>query len=130
MIIIPYRITEKFIREHQELTFVYSTDLRNHGGLGMQWFMAGCPNSFPIPTLVKFCANSEYFSDYQLKDNTTIFESWIKCIPTDRPLIVPPKIGLGCARMKEKCPLTYKYLREELNKMMSHDYKIDYSNIY
>ena len=147
MIIIPHRITEEFIRANPNLTFVYSSDLEGKGGLGMQWFMAGPPNSYPVPTLVKFCANIEYFKDpvdYHncwpfghhpdeetgISFNTGKIDEFIKAIPRNNPIIVPPKIGLGCARMLEYCPLTYRYLRQELNKIMCHDVKINYSNIY
>jgi len=146
VIIVPYRITEKFIRDHPELTFVYSSDLEGKGGLGMQWFMAGPSNSYPVPTLVKFCANSVYFQDAQeygnyhpfgyhaipesgLKYNQSKIDEAISFIPKNNPIIVPPKIGLGCARMKEYCPRTYAYLRSELNKIMCKDVKIDYSYI-
>ena len=133
MIIVPYRITEKFIRDHPELTFIYSSDTRNKGGLGMQWFIAGPANSFPVPVLFKFCANPEYFRDEFHDFNkkaTDIIDEYLSIIPKNKPIIVPPKIGLGCARMLEYCPITYEYLRMELNKIMSHDFKIDYTNIY
>lgn len=140
MILIPYRITEKFIRQNGHLTFVYSTDTFNRGGLGMQWHMAGPSNSFGVPVLYKYCANPIYFTDksggpyisnlnlsYGFDYNKSVIDEAIRLIPKDNPIVVPPKLGLGCARMMEYCPKTYKYLRQELDKIKSNDIKIDYS---
>ena len=129
-IVIPYRIQESFIKEHPEWNFIYSTDLSQKGGLGMCWFMAGCLNSFPVPTLIKFCANIEYFSDSNLDWNIEKISEFLRLIPRDKPIIVPPRIGLGCARMTEKCFKTYSFLRGELNLMIHPYVKIDYTNIY
>lgn len=126
----PHRISPAFIQEHPNWIFVYSTDASSKGGMGMQWQMAGFPNSFPVPTLIKFCANKVFFDDYLLQNNIAVIDSFIRRIPFDinKPLIVPPKLGLGCARMKEMAPKTYWYLMSQLKlKTPPYDYKTTYS---
>ena len=125
-IIIPYRITGHFIENHPQYTFIYSTDLRRKGGMGMQWEMANYKNSFPIPTLVKFCANIEFFYDHMFPTWKDEIDKFFMTIPLHSPIIVPPKIGLGCARLKEMSPLTYNYITNKLSQIGYSNIKIDY----
>lgn len=143
MILVPYRINEKFIRAHSELTFVYSSDLQGKGGLGMQWCMAGPPNSFPVPTLIKFCANCEYFYDdtriwnndrgcWNITDSRfqKDIQPFLDAIPRNNPIIIPTGIGKGCSKMYERAPKLYAWLWQQLNAIKSNEYKIDYSQVY
>lgn len=126
----PHRIYPSFIKEHPDWIFIYSTDSLNKGGMGMAWHIAGQPNSFPVPTVVKFCANKVFFDDYLLQNNIDIIDNFIKQIPRDgRPIIVPPKIGMGCSRMRELAPKTYQYLILMLATLKGnlYDYKTTYS---
>jgi hypothetical protein len=125
---VPCHITREFVKAHPELIFVFSNDHAKHGLEGMAWHFEGEPNTYQVSTCVKKCKNSRYFND----SNDTHWQ-WIReeisAIPLDgRPIVVVPKIGLGCSRMKELAPKMYKFLIDELNKIKSPDIEFVYGS--
>lgn len=112
----------RWISQHHELNFVYALDLKGKGGLGQCWEAFGEPNCFPVPTLVGACCNKEFFYDIMYNTYVPQIEKAIARIPTDKPIIPFPKIGLGCSRMREFAPKMYAHLISLIE-------KIQYQNI-
>ena len=124
---IPHRVHRSFVQAHTEWIFVFSNDHEKHGLEGMAWFFEGEPNAYQVSTCVKKCKNSRYFND----SNPTHWQ-WVEDevarIPLDdRPIVVMPKIGLGCSRMKELAPKLYTRMWELLDAIRHKDVQITYT---
>src|SRR5215813_5311632 len=124
VITIPYRITREYIQAHREYTFLYGQDYQQKGALGQAWFCVGEPNTFPVFTLYRYCANPEYFKDCDLH------KSYIGCsfwnIPSAKFIIPFPKIGEGCSRMREYAPNLLKLIKQRIEWIRYPNIRIDY----
>lgn len=114
---IPRRIYREYITAHRELTFVYAYDYQRKGFGGQSYSAFGEPNAFPVSTMRKLCRNTRYWTDMEYDLVSNILSIEISNIPRDKPIILFPKIGLGCSRMSEIAPRLYKYLVSELDKI-------------
>lgn len=83
--------------------------------LGQAWYIGGEPNSFSVCTVEKYCSNPAYFHDGEFNRISKMINEQVAEIPRDKPIIILPKIGLGCSRMREFAPKCYTYLCEQLN---------------
>lgn len=132
-IVIPHRIKNSFIREHQNYIFIYGYDVAEKGALGQVVECVGEPNCLPVWTRWKGCKSSGYFQDSQfseIKNGIDICIDGIKILANTKPNmpIIPfPKIGEGASRMKELAPKCFKYLTERLNLIKYPNIKIDYN---
>ncbi len=113
-IIIPRIVTNAFVRYHPELIFIHGYDVQKKGCFGHAAIL-GHPNTFPIPTMYKFCASgARYFTDGDTTALQHIADA-LDAIPDDgRPIIPLRKIGEGCSRMRELAPLMWKSLKNSL----------------
>lgn len=124
-LIIPHRVNREFVQSHPKWIFVYSNDHARHGAEGMCWHFVGEPNAFQVSTCVKKCLNSRYFNDNNPEHLKWVDED-IDAIPLDRgPILVIPRIGLGCSRMKELAPKLYAHMWARLKKIKA-EYTVDY----
>jgi hypothetical protein len=116
-IILPRRINRGFVIAHPELNFVHGFDVQHKGYFGHATIYNE-PNTFPLPTMYKFCASgARYFTDTD-SDAKVIVLTAIRELPKDgKPLVVLRGIGTGCSRMRELAPYLYKQMIEELAKI-------------
>lgn len=122
-IIIPYYIKTSFIQQHPNWIFLYSHDYLRKGALGQCVNFYGEPNTFPVFTCYKYCANPVYFSDSQ-DSFEKVNESFAK-IP--KGIIVPcRKIGEGCARLREFAPNLLQHIKKTIQALQWKEIKIDY----
>jgi hypothetical protein len=124
-IIIPYKISRKFIQQHTEWIFLYGHDYWEKGCLGQSWEFYNEPNTFPIYTMYKNCSNSIYFSEiYEFRE---IVDKGFLKIPIDaRPIIPCRKIGEGCSRLREFAPQLLKHIQETIKKIQYPNFEYDY----
>lgn len=96
------------------------------------WFAHGEPNAFPVPTCNRVCPGKpdKYFRDGNFNMHKQQIDSYISRIPTDKPIILFPKIGEGCSKMKDVSPQLFSYLRNCLDKIKHPNIKIDYNDQY
>lgn len=126
-IVIPHKLTRRFIASNKQWIFLFSYDAAQKGILGQAWFAFGEPNAYPIFTCRKLCPSSlnRYYQD--LDEYKEVVEQCIKNIPSDeRPIIPFPKIGEGCSRLKEFSPNLYEYLHKRINEIKYPNIVIDY----
>jgi len=134
-IIIPYRLSRSFIRSHPEWIFVYGDAVTNRSYEGQCDAAKGESNCFMVPTKWNPCSSEppqSFFNDDQFHLNQNVIDTAIGDIETSlesnpRPVILFPKIGCGKAQMPKKCPKTYAYLMERLNKIVYLNVKRDYN---
>ncbi len=119
-IIVPLHISREFIQTHRQWNFIYSADYLLRGALGQMWAAHNEPNTFPVPTLYKYCSNPVFFQDHLEQEE--MINEFLNKIPKDKPLIVFPKIGLGHSRMKEFSPRLFTGLHRSL-KEIEYPYK-------
>ncbi len=127
MILIPYRITRKFIREHPDWVFVYGNDWFHKSALGQAWHCSGEPNTHGVMTIFKICSGGRTY----LNDNTLDFQHKLRAtlisIPHHGKVVIPfPKIGEGFSEMNKKAPLLFAYMKAYLNVIAYPDIEIDY----
>lgn len=130
MIIIPHRITKEFLVKHkQDYYFVYAVTVMASIAAGQGTNAHYFEHCFGVPTKFRNCKSdgAAFFHDSKFDSMIKLsIDRAIEDIPRDRPIILFPKIGLGCADLLNKAPLTYEYLMTELNKIAT-PYKIDYT---
>ena len=120
LIRIPIRITRSFVVNHHELIFLYAHDFLRKGCFGQAWSLHGEPNTYPIFTMYKYCANPVYFSDsdYWFIEVNKTFE----LLPKDKGPIIPcRKIGKGCSRMQEFAPKLLTHIQNKLAEIAHKD---------
>lgn len=129
-IIIPARITKAFIKEHEkDFYFVYAVTVHASIAIGQGAVGHYYTNCFGVPTKFRNCKSDSaaYFQDCQF--DTLIkpsIDRAIMDIPRDRPIILFPKIGLGCADLPNSSPKSFEYLMEQLQKIATPT-KLDYT---
>lgn len=126
MTLIPYRLTREYISQHPELIFVHSRCYWPNIWVGPSLICRGLDNCYGVPVRWKLCKSSGYFQDSQLGAITSALEAAISQIPTDRPVVLFPKIGNGDSRMHILAPKAWAYMMERLNAIKSPDYAYDY----
>jgi hypothetical protein len=115
-ICIPSHISQTFVRQHEDYTFVYGYDVRKLGMEGQPWVFVGEPNAFPVPVLVRYCPSSKtFFNDAEYNIYKAIIDDWISVIPLNKPVIPCPKIGMGCSRLNEIAPILFSYLTKKID---------------
>ena len=125
--IIPLPIKESFIKQHQELIFVYAYDVARKGALGQCVVAIGNSNCYPVSTMWKSCKSSGYFQDGQDDLIEAHWRDEIGSIIKDgRLIILFPKIGMGNSRMQDFAPKLLKKLQSELNKIKWKEYEYGY----
>jgi hypothetical protein len=131
-IIIPHRITRKFIQAHPAWIFLYSDDLLATTYRGQSNAAAGEPNCFMVPVKIKCCDTypQAYFQDnlFDLIYKETI-DKYLRLIPVDSRSIVPfPKIGEGSISgpMRSVAPKCWQYLKSKLDSIKYNNITIDY----
>lgn len=131
-IIIPGRISRRFIQLNTQWNFVYSSDVPCCGVFGQMWFAHGEPNAYPIPVLMKICQSStdKFFYDSAFEFFQKHINDFINRIPTDKPIVMFPKIGEGYSQMKKLAPRLHAYLLEEINKILWPNILVDWNNNY
>src|ERR1041385_4683137 len=113
-IIVPYHITESYIKSHDYI-FLFSWDYLCRGALGqcvnfIQDSPHPYPNCFPIATAYKWCANPVYFDD-SYKPREFVDKCFLN-IPIDsRPIIPCRRIEEGCSRLREFAPLLLRHIQ-------------------
>lgn len=123
-IVIPFKISRKYIQAHPDYIFLYGHDELRRGCLGQAWDFYNEANTFFIPTLYKYCANPVYYQDLGAHFESVDFA--FSLIPADGRAIIPcRKIGRGCARMNELSPKLLEYIENRL-KRITTPHEINY----
>lgn len=117
------RITRQHILANPKVMFIYADDLSRRSYKGQGAVCAGISNCYPITTKWRCCTEeSSYFTDIQ-------FDLLIKLqIDNDvrrikefkhkyKSITILPKIGEGCAKLKQKAPKALAYIKEQLNSL-------------
>lgn len=110
------RYTNAHVKSNQDKVFVFGDNVQRTG-TGGQAQIRNNSNAMGIATkLAPSTAASAYMSDKDLKNNKSIIDADIKKIKAAGKTVVFPKDGLGTglAKLKEKAPKTYDYLKQRL----------------
>lgn len=125
MVTIPFRIKREFIQLHPEYNFVFPHNFWENTWVGPSAECKDLSNCFGVPVRWKLCKSSGYFSDTQETAIMKKIDEMIARIPSDKPVILFPKIGNGDSRMHIFAPKCYKYLHDKLA-AIAHPVKYDY----
>jgi len=110
------RYTDSDVKANPDKIFVFG-DNTQRTGTGGQAQIRNNPNAFGIATKLKPTNNADAFmSDNNLEANKNIIDSDIqKILSQNKPLVFPKDgFGTGLAKLKEKAPKTYEYLKQRL----------------
>jgi len=110
------RYSDSEVKANPDKIYVFG-DNTDRKGTGGQATIRNNPNAFGIATKVHPTNNSDAFmSDKDLESNKKVIDSDIQKILDQNKLLVFPKdgFGTGLAKLKEKAPQTYKYLKDKL----------------
>lgn len=117
------RITRQHILANPKVMFIFADDLSRRSYKGQGAVCAGISNCYPITTKWRCCTEeSSYFHDNQfdllvkpqiILDLQRILAYYDKY----KSIVIFPKIGEGCSKLKQKSPLAYNLIQEELNKI-------------
>lgn len=112
-------ITRKYIQDHPHVLFVFGDNDKRYGLGGMAKEFRGEPNTIGIrvkkaPSMGK---GSFYTDDeFELNCSKIIFDliRVEKIVDYYQGVYIPSGIGEGLAKLKEKAPRTYAFLKESL----------------
>ena len=110
------RYTNTEVKNNPDKIYIFG-DNNLRRGKGGQAIIRDHENAFGISTKKHPGRNeNDYFNDRQLKRNKKIIDFDISKIKKDgRPIVFPKDgIGTGLAKLKEKAPETYAYLKQRL----------------
>lgn len=135
-ITVPRIITNSYCVARPQYIFLYGHDVMDKGMFGhsnLAGKINGKPeheNAFPIPVMYKFCnSGARYFSDAD-KNCISYIELAISQIPVGKIIIPLRKLGLGCSRLSELAPKTFKHLWDKLDLIRYPNIRWDYNGIY
>lgn len=121
MIKIEYmkHITRDIVRANPEKIFLFGDNLLRRGYGGQAKEMRDEPNAIGIPTKKKpSSARGSFFTDNEFDYNIKVINKAFNMIPEDCTVVIPlAGIGTGYAKLKEKAPLTFEYLKLRLEEM-------------
>lgn len=102
-------------------------DARNNTFMGQEATAGYFNHCYPVPTKWKNCKsdNAAFVYDLQFDQYKFELDFWIKLVPSNLPIILFPKIGLGCAELDRRGPKCYEYLVSQLN-LIKAEYEIKY----
>lgn len=110
------RYSDAEVKANPDKIYVFG-DNTQRVGTGGQAQIRNNPNAFGIATKLKPTMNADAFmTDNDLESNKQIIDSDIAKIKTQNKTVVLPKdgFGTGLAKLKEKAPKTYEYLKQRL----------------
>lgn len=127
-LIIPPYFTHSFIQAHQHWNFVYGTTAMAEIHMGQSAIGGMYSNCFGVATKWRNCKSdaSAFFSDIYFEKVKEQIDGDIEAIPRDKPIVLFPRIGCGCAMLPSRAPRCFEYLMGELNKIKAET-RIDYS---
>lgn len=131
-LVIPAHMSRTFVQQHDELIFVYGFDVRGLGIMGQAWALHGEINCYPVPTIERYCPSQKtYFDDNAFSMYATFIDNAIDKIAqqafmSKKPVIVCPKIGMGCSRLHEIAPRLYAHMTRRLNQIKYPDIQWKY----
>lgn len=121
--IIEYKdnITREYIRNNPKKTFLFGDNLQKKGYGGQAKEMRGEPNCIGIPTKKKpTMDNDAFFTDDEFKENVHHIDKAIKEVTKlgNNVIVIPSSgIGTGMAKLEEKAPRTFQYLKDKLDNL-------------
>lgn len=110
------RYSDSEVKANPDKIYVFG-DNTDRKGTGGQAAIRNNPNAFGIATKVRPTNNENAFmSDKDLESNKKTIDFDIqKILDQNKPLVFPKDgFGTGLAKLKEKAPQTYQYLKEQL----------------
>ena len=110
------RYSDSEVKANPDKIYVFG-DNTDRKGTGGQAAIRNNPNAFGIATKVHPTNNENAFmSDKDLESNKKTIDFDIqKILDQNKPLVFPKDgFGTGLAKLKEKAPQTYQYLKEQL----------------
>lgn len=131
-IAIPSRIFRLFVQQHKELIFVYGIDIQLSRIDGQPYEFVGEDNCYPVPTMERYCPSQKiFFNDGLFTHYANFIDNAIdrvsqQAFVSKRPIVVCPKIGMGCSRLNEIAPKLYAHMTRRLNQIKYPDIKIVY----
>lgn len=108
--------TDEDVKNNKNTIYVFGDNLDRKGTAG-QAVIRNNPNAFGIVTKLRPSNDDNSFmSDDSFEDNKRFIDDDINKLKTFKQKIIFPKNGLGTglAKLKEKAPKTYAYLKEQL----------------
>jgi hypothetical protein len=120
-VITTKKITPTLCNKNKDKIFIFGDNLERAGMLG-QAIIRNCSNAFGIPTKYKPTRTDEaYFTDddkdlfFMIKEHFDMLELELT---NGKDIVVPyAGIGTGLAKLPEKAPKLYKYIRSRLYKL-------------
>lgn len=132
-LVIPGHITRAFVRQHRELIFVYGIDIQLSRIDGQPYEFVSEDNTYSVPTMERYCPSQKiFFSDGLFTHYANFIDDAIDKIAqqafiSKRPVIVCPKIGMGCSRLNELAPRLYAHMTRRLNQIKHPDIQWKYN---
>jgi hypothetical protein len=109
-------ITRGFVQIHPDKIFLFGDNLEGKGMGGQAFAMRGEPNSIGIPTKKKPTYEWDaYMSDDEYEENIKNIDIAFAKIPKGKIIVIPKAgLGTGLAKLPEKAPRTFEYLKKKL----------------
>ena len=114
-------ISRKDAQAHPNIIFLFGDNLQEKGYEGQAKELRGETDCIGIPTKKKPSMEPDaFFLDDEFDENKKAIDNAFKKIPKDKNIVIPKNgIGTGYARLEEKAPRTYKYLKKKLKELES-----------
>ena len=119
---INFRIIKRAeLKNNRDVVYLFGDNLVEKGYGGQAREMRGEPNAYGIPTKKYPSMNRDaFFTDGEYDMNCRRIDKAIAKIPLGKKIIVP-QIGVGLAKLPEKAPKTYKYLKEAISQLLERN---------
>lgn len=118
---IEYRkyISRQDLQRERHKIFLFGDNLLKEGCGGQAGAMRGEPNALGIPTKkAPYNFDLAFFNDAEFDANCREIDRAFDKIPPGVTVVIPiDGLGTGRAKLREKAPRTYEYLRKKLEEL-------------
>jgi len=120
----PIKIIRKDIKKNRNILFIFGDNDERTGFGGMAKEFRDEPNSLGIRTKKKPSTDSEsYYTDEEYDENCKKINEDIEAILKEARsyagVWITRQTGQGLANMPAKCPKTYEYLSNEIERLLN-----------
>jgi hypothetical protein len=117
------------LKANRNKIYLFGDNLIEKGYGGQAKEMRGEPNAYGIPTKKKPTMEKDaFFTDSEYDMNCRRIDKAIVKIPLGKEIIVP-QIGVGLAKLPQKAPKTYEYLKQAIEELLKKNEEVRNKNL-